>query len=132
MSPDLTVRDTQGYDASQAYDNSGFNGAQAYDPGFYQDDRHPRGGGGPYNKKRMVPSEPSPHVIFLGLDPDFTESDVSRVLPAVHAVCPLNTRHLPDAGIPHQQQLQRRVGHHNPRQNYRHLPLRTPLLSTAH
>lgn len=29
-----------------------------------------------HNKKRLVPSEPSPHVIFLGLDPDFTESDV--------------------------------------------------------
>lgn len=29
-------------------------------------------------KKRLMPSEPSPHVIFLGLDPDFTEADVCR------------------------------------------------------
>ncbi|KAI0702329.1 hypothetical protein BC835DRAFT_1321578 [Cytidiella melzeri] len=28
----------------------------------------------------MVPSEPSPHVIFLGLDPDFTEADFSTYL----------------------------------------------------
>ncbi|KAL1947461.1 hypothetical protein VTO73DRAFT_14422 [Trametes versicolor] len=74
-----------GYDPSQAYDNSGFGGQQ-YDQGFYQDDRHPRvggggvGGGGPYNKKRLVPSDPSPHVIFLGLDPDFTESDMQAYL----------------------------------------------------
>jgi hypothetical protein len=27
-------------------------------------------------KKRLVPSEPSEHVIFLGLDTDFTEADV--------------------------------------------------------
>ncbi|KAG6879954.1 hypothetical protein C0992_008888 [Termitomyces sp. T32_za158] len=38
---------------------------------YGQDDRQQR------NKKRLVPSEPSPHVIFLGLDPDFTEADVS-------------------------------------------------------
>ena len=31
-------------------------------------------------KKRLVPSEPSPHIIFLGLDPDFTEADVCRLL----------------------------------------------------
>lgn len=37
----------------------------------------------------------------------------------------LNLSHLPDAGVPDQQQLQHRVGHRNPRQNYRHLPLRT-------
>ncbi|KAL1689723.1 hypothetical protein GGG16DRAFT_103534 [Schizophyllum commune] len=30
---------------------------------------------GPAAKKRLVPSEPSPHVIFLGLDPDFNEAD---------------------------------------------------------
>jgi hypothetical protein len=27
-------------------------------------------------KKRLVPSEPSEHVIFLGLDTDFNETDV--------------------------------------------------------
>lgn len=30
----------------------------------------------PAFKKRLVASEPSAHVIFLGLDPDFTEADV--------------------------------------------------------
>jgi hypothetical protein len=30
----------------------------------------------PFAKKRLLPSEPSPHVIFLGLDTDFTEADV--------------------------------------------------------
>lgn len=39
-----------------------------------------------HNKKRLVPSEPSPHVIFLGLDPDFTESDVS--LSSTYPLCP--------------------------------------------
>lgn len=39
-----------------------------------------KGGGEGYNKKRLVPSEASPHVIFLGLDPDFTESDLQAYL----------------------------------------------------
>ncbi|EAU88125.2 hypothetical protein CC1G_03797 [Coprinopsis cinerea okayama7 len=45
----------------------------------YGYDERPRGGGGGgggHPKKRLLPSEPSPHVIFLGLDPDFTEADV--------------------------------------------------------
>ncbi|KAJ7581017.1 hypothetical protein C8J56DRAFT_254538 [Mycena floridula] len=33
-------------------------------------------------KKRLQPSEPSPHVIFLGLDPDFTEADLQAYLAA--------------------------------------------------
>jgi RNA-binding protein 5/10 len=33
-------------------------------------------------KKRLVPSEPSEHVIFLGLDTDFNETDV-RASPAL-------------------------------------------------
>ncbi|KAH9857720.1 hypothetical protein C2E23DRAFT_805452 [Lenzites betulinus] len=61
-----------GYDASQGYDNSGYDNRQSYDQGYNQDDRHSKTG--PYNKKRLVPSEPSPHVIFLGLDPDFTDA----------------------------------------------------------
>ncbi|CDO69037.1 hypothetical protein BN946_scf184834.g44 [Trametes cinnabarina] len=70
-----------GYDASQAYDNSGYENSgydnrQYNDQSYHQDDRHPRG----HNKKRLVPSEPSPHVIFLGLDPDFTESDMQAYL----------------------------------------------------
>ncbi|KAH9923996.1 uncharacterized protein BXZ73DRAFT_91386 [Epithele typhae] len=31
-------------------------------------------------QKRLVPSDPSPHVIFLGLDTDFTESDMQAYL----------------------------------------------------
>ena len=60
----------QGYDGQKAYDD--------YNNGGYSkrnDQGH--GGGEGYTKKRLVPSEASPHVIFLGLDPDFTESDVS-------------------------------------------------------
>ena len=68
----------QGYDASQGYDDSGWDNRQSYDQGgYWPEDRHQKGGGGMHNKKRLIPSEPSPHVIFLGLDPDFTESDVS-------------------------------------------------------
>lgn len=79
---ELTSHETilQGYDASQGWDESGYEEhpqgrAQWPQPQQeHTDDRH-------YNahaKKRQVPSEPSPHVIFLGLDPDFTEADVRR------------------------------------------------------
>lgn len=34
---------------------------------------------GGFGKKRQASSEPSPHVIFLGLDPDFSEADVCRL-----------------------------------------------------
>ena len=44
-------------------------------PDFANDDRH---GKAFHSKKRLVPSEPSSHVIFLGLDPDFSEADVCR------------------------------------------------------
>ncbi|KAM5535561.1 hypothetical protein V8D89_010728 [Ganoderma adspersum] len=71
-----------GFDQSQGWDDSGYDNRQNYDQGgYYQDDRfHKGGGGGMHNKKRLVPSEPSPHVIFLGLDPDFTESDMQAYL----------------------------------------------------
>jgi RNA-binding protein 5/10 len=39
----------------------------------YQPKHHSKG-------KRLLPSEASQHVIFLGLDPDFVESDVSKIL----------------------------------------------------
>jgi hypothetical protein len=39
------------------------------------------GGGGFHgHKKRLVASDPSPHVIFLGLDTGFTESDVRAIV----------------------------------------------------
>jgi hypothetical protein len=70
----------QGYDASQPNDET------IYDPGYGQgehsqdyhsEDRSQQRVSG---KKRLVPSEPSPHVIFLGLDPAFTEADVCRLI----------------------------------------------------
>ncbi|KAI0806997.1 hypothetical protein C8Q74DRAFT_1225356 [Fomes fomentarius] len=74
-----------GYDAFQAYDDPGYDPRQTHGQGGYgqHDDRSQKGGGGGggmHNKKRLVPSEPSPHVIFLGLDPDFTESDMQAYL----------------------------------------------------
>ncbi|TFK42869.1 hypothetical protein BDQ12DRAFT_732461 [Crucibulum laeve] len=75
----------QGYDGTQPYDETAYAGASQYnrqidhthDNG--QEDR--RGGGGAgFAKKRLAPSEPSPHVIFLGLDPDFTEADLQAYL----------------------------------------------------
>ncbi|TCD59819.1 hypothetical protein EIP91_011398 [Steccherinum ochraceum] len=64
-----------GYDAPQPYDDyNNYDGG--YGQGMQQDPSNDRG----YNKKRMVPSEPSSHVIFLGLDPDFTEADLQAYL----------------------------------------------------
>ncbi|KAF8061457.1 hypothetical protein FPV67DRAFT_1609202 [Lyophyllum atratum] len=71
----------QGHDATQAYDEAGHdrNNRQGVDHfhDYGQDDRHQRPG---FNKKRLAPSEPSPHVIFLGLDLDFTEADLQAYL----------------------------------------------------
>ena len=64
----------QGYDGQKAYDDHSGGYSKRNDQGY--------GGGEGYNKKRLVPSEASPHVIFLGLDPDFTESDVSFIAPS--------------------------------------------------
>ncbi|CAK5279568.1 unnamed protein product, partial [Mycena citricolor] len=55
-----------GYDSSQGYSDYGYDAAPFGE----------RGAGGAPPKKRLQPSEPSPHVIFLGLDLDFTEADV--------------------------------------------------------
>ena len=70
----------QGYDPSQGWDEGGYNN---YNQGRannaqWQQQEHAddRQHWNAHNKKRQVPSEPSPHVIFLGLDPDFTEADV--------------------------------------------------------
>lgn len=121
----------QGYDASGGYDDSGYD--SRYDQGGNHDDRYQKGSG-MHTKKRLVPSEPSPHVIFLGLDPDFTESDVrityTRLISILRSQVPLLSRHHADvaslsldASLLDEQQLQHRVGHHNPRQIYRHLPI---------
>lgn len=68
---------------------------QAWDDGG-QDSHHGYqdygvGGGGFHgHKKRLVASDPSPHVIFLGLDTAFTEADVRVEL---LTVIPPNVNH---------------------------------------
>lgn len=71
----------QGYDTHESYDDNrnGHPHNRQVDHSqqdYGQDDRQQRGA---VAKKRLTPSEPSPHVIFLGLDPDFTEADVCRL-----------------------------------------------------
>ncbi|KAG1756233.1 uncharacterized protein EDB91DRAFT_1091342 [Suillus paluster] len=73
-----------GYDASHTYEephyDTPYNQQSQGRPQDYtqdQDDRHQKGFQG---KKRLLPSEPSPHVIFLGLDPDFSEADLQAYL----------------------------------------------------
>jgi hypothetical protein len=76
----------QGFDSSYAYEDSA-QGSTYHHKNEYQDygqderhrDRTGPGANSGFNKKRLIPSEPSPHVIFLGLDPDFTEADVRPV-----------------------------------------------------
>lgn len=96
----------QGYDGAHNYEdnayNSSYNRQQQHDwtQDYGQDDRS-RGGAGGFAKKRLVPSEPSPHVIFLGLDPDFTEADVCRLpcsLP--HCIPETEVTSYPASGIP--------------------------------
>ncbi|KAH8102847.1 hypothetical protein BXZ70DRAFT_926798 [Cristinia sonorae] len=65
-----------GYDAPQ-YEDSGYDTGYGHGrKDWPQDNPQDKG----YGKKRLVPSEPSPHVIFLGLDPDFTEADLQAYL----------------------------------------------------
>ncbi|OJA14940.1 hypothetical protein AZE42_09376 [Rhizopogon vesiculosus] len=76
-----------GYDATNAYEEPGYETTsynqqpqgkpQDYSQDYSHDDRRQQGFQG---KKRLVPSEPSPHVIFLGLDPDFSEADLQAYL----------------------------------------------------
>lgn len=71
----LIISAKQGYDTSLSYEDNNYDaGYSEYSQGYFED-RH-RGAGFQPNKKRLIPSEPSPHVIFLGLDTDFTEADV--------------------------------------------------------
>ncbi|KAG6376046.1 hypothetical protein JVT61DRAFT_2014 [Boletus reticuloceps] len=74
-----------GYDAP-SYDEATYESGYAQPnpsrhndsaPDFANDDRHAKGF---HSKKRLVPSEPSSHVIFLGLDPDFSEADLQAYL----------------------------------------------------
>jgi RNA-binding protein 5/10 len=81
----LNLNLLQSYDASQQYDETSYDagyGQGDHSQDYPNDDRSQQRG---FNKKRLVPSESSPHVIFLGLDPDFTEADVCR-LPSIPLV----------------------------------------------
>ncbi|KAF8163019.1 hypothetical protein B0H34DRAFT_693746 [Crassisporium funariophilum] len=74
-----------GYDSARNNDDSAqgysHNRQNEWSQDYGQEDRSRGGGGlGGFAKKRLVPSEPSPHVIFLGLDPDFTEADLQAYL----------------------------------------------------
>ncbi|KAJ8582320.1 hypothetical protein M405DRAFT_571562 [Rhizopogon salebrosus TDB-379] len=72
-----------GYNASHTYEEPGYETYNQQSQGRPQDyapdhdDRHQKGF---QTKKCLVPSEPSPHVIFLGLDPDFSEADLQAYL----------------------------------------------------
>ncbi|KAF9533342.1 hypothetical protein CPB83DRAFT_757713 [Crepidotus variabilis] len=75
---------TGGYDNSQGYDdntyaNDQYNRQNEWSQDYGAEDRSRSGGAG-FPKKRLVPSERSPHVIFLGLDPDFSEADLQAYL----------------------------------------------------
>ena len=59
----------------QAWDDGGYDSHHSYQ------DYGVGGGGFHGHKKRLVASDPSPHVIFLGLDIGFTESDVRGTVP---------------------------------------------------
>ncbi|KAF9264920.1 hypothetical protein L218DRAFT_972483 [Marasmius fiardii PR-910] len=63
----------QAYDNSQAYEETG------YDTN-YSHNQHGQGQGFQHKGPKKRPSDPSPHVIFLGLDPDFTEADLQAYL----------------------------------------------------
>ncbi|KAJ3519902.1 hypothetical protein NM688_g9238 [Phlebia brevispora] len=72
-----------GYNASQGWDEGNYNNFNQGRPNAqWQQQEHTddRQHWNAYGKKRQVPSEPSPHVIFLGLDPDFTEADLQAFL----------------------------------------------------
>ncbi|KAG7452731.1 uncharacterized protein BT62DRAFT_24136 [Guyanagaster necrorhizus] len=69
----------QGYDAYSNYEEGAYDSTAAPRPSA-QDFGQPRNAAGGFPKKRLQPSDPSPHVIFLGLDTDFTEADLQAYL----------------------------------------------------
>ncbi|KAJ3504869.1 hypothetical protein NLJ89_g7716 [Agrocybe chaxingu] len=96
------------------FNNGGYDGARPYDEHSYSDphrqhhdwsqeyghEDRARAGPGAFPKKRLVPSEPSPHVIFLGLDPDFSEADMPP--PASHGASATAAFYKAlEAGLPH-------------------------------
>jgi RNA-binding protein 5/10 len=75
----ISLQYLQSYDGpgheEPSFENYGQGRQTNYPQDQLHDDRSQRG-----FKKRLVPSEPSPHVIFLGLDQDFTEADLQTYL----------------------------------------------------
>ncbi|KAJ7273454.1 hypothetical protein B0H12DRAFT_1176635 [Mycena haematopus] len=67
-----------GYEASHPYSENAYDNVSH--AGRSDNADLTQRGGAPFAKKRLQPSEPSPHVIFLGLDPDFTEADLQKYL----------------------------------------------------
>ena len=67
-----SIRQHTGF--SQGWDDGGQDSHHNYQ------DYGVAGGGFHSHKKRLVASDPSPHVIFLGLDTGFTESDVCGII----------------------------------------------------
>ncbi|KAF9514875.1 hypothetical protein BS47DRAFT_1294617 [Hydnum rufescens UP504] len=68
---------------NQGHNDDGYGGGGGGGGDEYYDDyAPPRGDRDAYGHRRTRahPSEPSEHVIFLGLDPDFTESDLHAFL----------------------------------------------------
>ncbi|KAF9237667.1 hypothetical protein BU15DRAFT_88660 [Melanogaster broomeanus] len=63
------------WEKGKGHHNQGRDSDYSHD--YSNDDRH---GKGFQSKKRLVPSKPSLHVIFLGLDPDFSEADLQAYL----------------------------------------------------
>ena len=72
-----------------------------------------------HGKKRHGPSEPSPHVIFLGLDPDFNEADV-RTFPSARVFYDISWLAVASS-VPRRKEVHPRNGDDHPRQNNRHL-----------
>ncbi|CAE6432359.1 unnamed protein product [Rhizoctonia solani] len=75
---------THGGDSNQGWDHGGY-----YEE--YNGEEYPRDDGaydrGKRDRGRMVPSELSAHVIFLGLDQEFNEADLTAFLATHHAFC---------------------------------------------
>lgn len=92
------------YDVSQVREENAFGQGYGHKQAeqhqdYAQDDRF-RGAAG-FAKKRLAPSEPSPHVIFLGLDPDFTEADVCRLSCLSVIILVTEAPSYPASGLPH-------------------------------
>lgn len=79
-----------------------------------------------YKRRKHVTSEPSPHVIFLGLDQNFNEEDVSALIclfysPLMGLLIVISVLDI--------KRMCNRKRYDNTRSNFRHLPI---LIYTFH